>query len=337
MPSSASTGVDPAAAAAALLGRPVLAARPIHGGRNSRVHRIDTVDASFALKLYADHAGGHDRFGAETAACAFLARHGEPAAPRLVAADRGLGAALYEWVEGGPALPAGPSDIDAALDFARRLLELAQAGDARSLPQAAEACLSTTELVAQIERRRRRLLDQAADRIGSLLENEVAPRLATAAVGADRLLAPFGIARDTELPPGLRTLSPSDFGFHNARRRLDGGLTFLDLEYFGWDDPVKLTADFLLHPGMDLDHSLRLRFRAGAEAVYSRDPAFGVRLDAALPLYALRWCMIVLNEFLPERWRQRVHAGVREDREAVLAVQEAKARRLLDAAADWGN
>lgn len=323
--------------AAALLGQPVLAAEAVHGGRNSRVYRIDTADGRFALKCYASHAGGHDRFGAETAAFAFLAGHGVTAVPRLVAADHGLGAALYSWVEGGCALPAGPADIDAALAFARQLLDLVPAEGAQRLPLAAEACLSTATLVAQIERRRCRLLDQAADRIGRFLEGGVAPALTAATARADRILATLRISRDADLAPGLRTLSPSDFGFHNARRRSDGGLIFLDLEYFGWDDPVKLTADFLLHPAMDLDHFLLGQFRTGAEAMYGYDPAFVGRLEATLPLYALRWCMIVLNEFLPERWRQRLHAGVTEEWEALLAVQEAKAVRLLAFAEEYGN
>lgn len=328
---------DPCAVAAALLGRPVLTAETVHGGRNSRVYRIDTASGRFALKRYASHAGGHDRFGTETTAFAFLESHGVTAVPRLVAADRELAAALYGWVDGGPVLPAGPADIDAALAFVSQLRDLASAGDAQRLPPAAEACLSVTELATQIERRRRWLLDQAADRLGGFLEDGVAPVLAAAIARADQLLAPLGLSRDTELALGLRTLSPSDFGFHNARRRPDGRLAFLDLEYFGWDDPVKLTADFLLHPGMELDRSLRRQFRAGAEAVFARDPSFAVRLGAALPLYALRWCMIVLNEFLPERWRQRLHAGVAEEREALLAVQEAKAARLLAFAARYGN
>ena len=59
--------------------------------------------------------------------------------------------------------------------------------------------------------------------------------------------------------PPRRSLSPSDFGFHNALLEADGRLTFVDFEYFGWDDPVKIVADVMLHPGMGLsaDHGRR--------------------------------------------------------------------------------
>ena len=102
---------------------------------------------------------------------------------------------------------------------------------------------------------------------------------------------------------------PSDFGFHNALRDESGRLTFIDFEYFGWDDPVKLTADVMLHPGTPVATELRSRFRIAAEKLYGDDPDFAVRLAAFHPLFGLRWVLILLNEFHPERWRGRVLAG----------------------------
>ena len=51
----------------------------------------------------------------------------------------------------------------------------------------------------------------------------------------------------------LEILSPSDFGFHNSLKTKKDQIIFFDFEYFGKDDPVKLAADFLLHPGMTLN------------------------------------------------------------------------------------
>ena len=50
-------------------------------------------------------------------------------------------------------------------------------------------------------------------------------------------------------------LSPSDFGFHNTIKSKK--LYFIDFEYFGLDDPVKLVIDFILHPGMKLNLQLK--------------------------------------------------------------------------------
>lgn len=307
---------------AELLGRPVLALTRVTGGANSRVYRAETPDGPRAVKLYPAGGGDtRDRLGAETGAIAFLTRHGVDCVPPLVAVDRSQGMAAFGWIEGSPVGPAGPADTEAALGFLRTLDGLRDAQGAGAMPEASEACLSLGELTRQIRQRLARLL-AVPDTPRDFLKE------------VDQILATIGDdTADGNLPPPLRTLSPSDFGFHNALRRPDGRLVFLDFEYFGWDDPVKLTADTLLHPGMMLTDAAKRRFADGALALYgARDPGFGGRLAQLMPLYALRWCMIVLNEFLPERWEHRVRAGEAADRPAVLDRQLTKARGLLTAA-----
>ena len=58
---------------------------------------------------------------------------------------------------------------------------------------------------------------------------------------------------------------------------------------------------------------------------------FERRLTAYLPLFALRWVMILLNEFLPERWQRRVLAGDTASWEDANARQLARARAFLAA------
>ncbi len=43
--------------------------------------------------------------------------------------------------------------------------------------------------------------------------------------------------------------------------------------------------------------------------IFSVEPEFEERLKAAMPLYGLRWAMIVLNEFLPGFAEKRREAG----------------------------
>ncbi|HYW60109.1 MAG TPA: aminoglycoside phosphotransferase family protein, partial [Xanthobacteraceae bacterium] len=113
-------------------------------------------------------------------------------------------------------------------------------------------------------------------------------------------------------------------------RRADGTLAFLDFEYFGWDDPVKLVADVLHHPGTPLAPRHASRFRAAALAVYGGNgDSFAARLRALYPLFGLRWVLILLNEFLPDRWRQRVVAGEAEPWAQAKARQLARASELF--------
>jgi hypothetical protein len=104
----------------------------------------------------------------------------------------------------------------------------------------------------------------------------------------------------------------------------------LDFEYFGWDDPAKAVADFVWHPAMTLDAQHVREFLAVSAATYGRDRAYTARLDAHVMLYGLRWSLIVLNEFLPERWARRVAAGHVQEHDVAKRIQLGKAVALLD-------
>ena len=56
---------------------------------------------------------------------------------------------------------------------------------------------------------------------------------------------------------------------------------------------------------------------------------FAHRLSAFLPLFGLRWVLILLNEFIPERWQRRVLAGETGSWSGVKARQLASAREFL--------
>jgi thiamine kinase-like enzyme len=136
------------------------------------------------------------------------------------------------------------------------------------------------------------------------------------------------ISFEYELPISERTLSPSDFGFHNALRRDNGQSVFLDFEYFGWDDPAKTISDFLLHPAMSLSVELKRQFVTAMFSHFAEYPQLVKRVEAIYPLYGIKWCLILLNEFLPEHRLRRQFAGA-DNPEILQMEQLAKARRML--------
>jgi len=88
--------------------------------------------------------------------------------------------------------------------------------------------------------------------------------------------------------------------------RGDGKLCFVDLEYFGCDDAVKLMADFLWHPAMNLGISHKTFWLHGMFGIYGKNEKFNQRsrFQAAWPVYGLRWALILLNEFRPDIWKK---------------------------------
>jgi hypothetical protein len=238
---------------------------------------------------------------------------------------------LLSWIDGNAVTAAGDADIDAAVAFLTAIHGLRGAPWAAEQPPAAEACLSGAEIERQVAARLSGLQSAAVGEpeLIDFLEHSFAPQFTARSREAQRQVAAAGLAFDAELPQEWRSLVPSDFGFHNSLRRLDGSLAFIDFEYFGWDDPVKLTADILLHPGRTLAEPQRVRFRGAATRLYGGDPGFAARLAAYQPLFGLRWVLILLNEFIPDRWQRRVLAGDEGSWSAAKARQLTSAREFL--------
>jgi len=313
-----------------LVGAPVLAERVLGGGRNSRIWRISCGGSQYALKQYPSRQHDpRDRLTTEVAALRLMEDKGINMVPRVMAVEQERGFVLLSWMDGALPSQISDSDIDTAVAFLGAVHKLRHVPQAQSQPLAAEACLSGIQIELQIRARLERLSGLADGPLCDFLQGEVAPAFHRQLAKARERLAGAGLDFQAELPQERRSLIPADFGFHNSLRRLDGSLVFLDFEYFGWDDPVKLTADVLLHPGVSLQPQQAERFRQAALVLYGDDPLFGERLEALYPLFGLRWVLILLNEFLPERWQQRVIAGASEEWGVAKRRQLDKAQRLL--------
>lgn len=342
---SADQTVDQIAAGIAhrLLGNQAAELAQVHGGGNNRVYRVTQPGhPDLALKLYAPPGTAREdavaRLRREFNGLHFLSANGFTSVPKAVSVDWQDLAALYEWIDGEKlALLApddrGAGDIGAAIRFIGDLHALSGTATAPTLFQdtAREACLSSAELLRQVENRLAALSNLAAEPgLQTFMRDVFKPAFAEAAGRLQDWAAAAGQILATDLAAERRILSPSDFGFHNALKRPQAGLTFIDFEYFGWDDPIKLLADFVWHPAMRLSPAERQAFLAANLALLSaRDPQILERFNAQFPLYGLRWAAILLNEFFPERWQRRVFAGKGDASPA--AWNAAKERQLAQA------
>jgi hypothetical protein len=122
-------------------------------------------------------------------------------------------------------------------------------------------------------------------------------------------------------------LSPADFGFHNALRRSDGSLVFLDFEYAGWDDPAVVMAQACLAPSVPVPDGLREPLLSELFESFGGGPDLAARVRLLYPLVAFKWSMVALNDFLPVARERREFAGVQRERSD--ATQLEKSRRLL--------
>lgn len=301
------------------------------GRGNSRIYEVASNDGQkYALKVYPDRqADVRPRLQTEFAACQRLALAEFPIASPI-AKDDALNWGVFRWISGVPILVPDDSFVAAAESFVRGLVQkngsLSAAGE---FAGASEACLSGAVIVSQIQSRMDRLSKVESIELRDFLADVFKPLFKTSVQAAK---ARCGALFDSELSREQQILSPSDFGAHNAILGESGTVIFIDFEYFGWDDPVKLVCDFYWHPAMQLPEGLQERWLESCRQIFQNDASFESRLLAYLPLYGLRWCLILLNEFLPSGFAQRVHADAIKQggRVKILAEQLKKSKSLLN-------
>jgi hypothetical protein len=270
-------------------------------GANSRVYRVyQKNEPPLALKRYPYFdSDQRNRLTVEYVACQFLRSQGIDSVPLAINKDEKIQVGLFEWIFGNSVVKPTDCDLHQAVSFVRIVDSARLLDGARDLPKASEACLSGEEICRQIIVRRRRLGEVAVSdpQLKTHLIESFDPLWEKTRRWAEQCW-PEGVEFCENLPIASQTLSLSDFGFHNALREKSGVIRFLDLEYFGWDDPVKLASDFWWHPGMALGKLMKAAWMDAITEIFSRDSHFLMRLNAAHPLYGLRWAMIVLNGFL---------------------------------------
>ena len=293
-----------------VLGAPVLELARAGGGANADVYRLESPSGRLALKRYrGGRISAEDRATNEFAALRFLGGAGLAEVPEPIAGSAAHGVLIMKWIDGVSVDRPHEGDFAEANAFLGAIFRLSAQSTDPPFGLASEACLSGVEIDRQIASRRNALVGCAV--LASLFREHFDPVYDRARAVAAR--AP-GFAEP--ISARQRRLVPADFGFHNALRGRDGRLRFFDFDYFGWDDPVKLAADFVLHPAMDLNEGEGKAFVRRMRAHLTEDAEFERRFAVCYPLYALRWALIVLNMF----------------RVGMVGSAEARAERQMDLA-----
>lgn len=322
-----------------LLGITLTRAERVSGGQNSQIYKVDCGDdGSYAVKHYYRHpSDDRDRLGVEYSSLEFLWSSGIRSVPQPLAADKERQWAVYEWIEGEgiPVHQVADTEIDDAVQFLGDLRELANNQGTKNLQPASEACFSAQAVMDNVAMRLNKLkssemVEGQAEELQCFLADKFDPLFSDVSHWCIEHYARTGQSHLSKLPLADRTLSPSDFGFHNALKRKDGQIIFVDFEYFGWDDPAKTVSDFLLHPAMNLTNGLNQHFVDGIFARFPGTDRLVARVKGLYPLFGLKWCLIMLNEFLPEYLLRRNFAGSNNGQHHSLQViQLAKAKRML--------
>jgi len=322
-----------------LLACEVVSVDTLGGGRNSQVYRLSCANAqTYTAKYYFRHnLDVRDRLEVEFSSLQFLQDNNIHVVPRPIIADREHGCAVYEFIDGNAMRSRDimDKDIDSATEFLVQLDHIKTKERARRFPLASEACRSIADVAKNIKGRLQRFatLDTATENYQKLQEflgKEFTPFFKEIEQWSISRCNQVGIDVTAGLVYSEMTLSPSDFGFHNALRRSNGQIVFLDFEYFGWDDPAKMISDFLLHPAMTLRVHLKRRFVHNIISHFRAHQFLPHRVEIVYPLFGLKWCLIFLNEFIPEHISRREFSSIDAlDMKVLQIMQLSKAQDML--------
>ena len=288
------------------------AIEPLSGGRNNRTYRVTGDRGAWLVKHYfQDTSVGRDRCVSEWNWSSFCWQQGMTCIPEPLATDFLHKISLFEFIDGRPlhVEEITARHVTQAAEYVQEVNRHRDRPSAQILSDAAEACFSLQEHIDCVEKRVQRLI---ALPLVDGTDNDLQAWLASSLLPTWRSLADQLMTNHlNELPVRLslsnRCLSPSDFGFHNALERNDGRLCFFDFEYAGWDDPAKLICDFFWQqqlPAPREAQEVLIDALANAESVSSLKQ----RVEILFPVYGIKWCCLVLNEFVSEDRRRREFA-----------------------------
>ena len=315
-----------------LLGRQDIECQLINQGGNSCIYQVTCHNGNqYALKSYPPlaplmlsedfvrtkkcvlGATPRDRLGTEFNALKFLYNQGEQRIPQPITADQLNNVAIYSWLDGVVVDVPDEADLNEVISFLMHLKQLGHNAHSSRINDASAACFSAEAVVAQFSYRFKTFdgASQQSVELKTFFEQNLVPAFEKIKSWTVKGYQQAGLEFSKEI--NHKILSPSDFGFHNAIRD-EQQLYFIDFEYFGWDDPVKLVSDFLWHPGMQLSSQFKQRFCQECLSLYQSDGEFLTRLKLLYPLYGLIWCLILLNEFKQNDWQRRRHAGIYKDK-----------------------
>jgi thiamine kinase-like enzyme len=304
---------------------PVRKIRFVGGGGNSRVYLIQTSQKKdFICKKYFSK----DRLDREYAGFEFLAGQGMDPVPRAFIRETKMNLGIYQYIEGRKIRTKDISNqnIMQLVDFWKKLKVLSKKNSARIFPPAKDACLKISDITGSINSRLEVLEKVRSPELKNFLSADFKPGYAELIKWSKGNF----VYPNQDIPGKFRSLSPSDFGFHNAVKTGTGNIVFLDFEYFGFDDPAKIISDFILHPKTRISHDLKQYFVSKMLPVYADDRQLSGRIRTLFPFFGMKWCLIMLNEFLDHDIKRREFAGNGKlNRLKVRERQLAKAEKMF--------
>lgn len=271
----------------------VLNTERLTGGRNNHAIRVETAKGIYVLKRYLNEVDRNERFDREVSFLQHCHKVGVKAVPNLLNQDRKSYSILQQYIEGLRPKSLTHFHFSSALKFIEEINENLT-GNIKSLLRAADSLDTGSAVVENLGARFKSIGDA---RIASALRPQtyadfVKVYLELVNTGSPTNSALIGHLNELSRVSSKIFLSPSDFGFHNCIES-NNGLVFIDFEYSGIDNPLKLILDFTYQPDFYITEENAHLFSDEIGRPYGLnylDIPREVRLA-----FALKWFLMVLK------------------------------------------
>jgi hypothetical protein len=313
-------GIDPAG----------MEIHPVCGGGNNQVVAVQTKTGKYLVKTYYSHPSDtRNRLATEYSFLSYAINIGLSCVPKPIFCDSQNNIGLYEFVEGRK-LESCELTRQHIIEAAGFIQELNSREDRdRNLPTASEGCFSVEQHLLIVDNRLNRLLSLAVE---SDLERQARSFIGEIECEWQIIKDQISIRNGSiskELSFNDRCISPSDFGFHNALLKNSGDICFIDFEYAGWDDPAKMVGDFFLQPAVPVSFEYFDIFISKALDYSENKAELAERAHLLFPVFKIKWCCLMLNEFLPDAAKRRRFANPTQDPEKSKLLQLKKAQQFF--------
>tara|TARA_B110001450_G_C17596202_1_gene470945 strand:+ start:233 stop:1231 length:999 start_codon:yes stop_codon:yes gene_type:complete len=300
----------------------------ISKGKNNRTYLVENSENKFIAKFYfSSNADTRNRLSNEFNFLQYAKEINVHCVPKpLIKSDRyNLG--IYEFINARPfnSVDLGKNDVIAAADFFSSLNPLDRSDQYQNLEFASEAFLDMQIFANNIDLRIATLVNVLKEKHSSNEINFFAKDLQEIWIKVK-----LSLSKNKNLIQHNQSLcvSPSDFGFHNALIQKDK-IFFIDFEYAGIDDCAKVICDFFIQPEIKVPSKYLELFVSRAFLSFEKKDLLLERAIKLFPLFQIKWCCIMMNEFLPDIAERRLFSNPDLDIEASQFQQLKKASSLL--------
>lgn len=308
--------------------------KPIHciqlaGGANNRVYKLEfTQRNTIICKQYFQHPNDQrPRLQSEFAFLQYAWNLGIRNIPEPLDANINTNAALYSYLPGRPVQIGDSNDshIQQLISFFHALNRNKSTG--KHLPKASESCFSIQDYLHITEERMGRLKSITPEtpiekELVHFFTHELLPTWSKI-----KCKAALHLPTDKSLLFEDQCISPSDFGFHNALLD-EKGLSFIDFEYAGWDDPCKTVCDLFCQPRVPLPIKYFSQVAESIAATSAHPEECLKRIEVVWPVMQMRWCCIILNVFTRVGKNRRTFSQseevARQEKQLLLAKEQLK-------------